>query len=87
MYNFIRLNTVNGKMDLVQWAVNNNQEFIYSLNTESLLSSVDKPIVGRYKLEPTTNTYAFLLIDTINGYTWHVQWSFEANERFVHRIY
>ena len=42
---------------------------------------------GRFKLYPTKNTYTFLLLDVKLGRTWQVQWSFEANERFVIPIF
>ena len=31
----------------------------------------------RFKLYPTQNIYTFLLLDTINGRTWQVQWSLD----------
>ena len=87
MYNFIKLNTVTGEMRLVQWSINDDKEFSYSLNDRILLSYGQDEIIGRYELVPTTNHYTFLLLDTISGMTWHVQWSFEANECFVNRIF
>ena len=30
---------------------------------------------GRYELYPTTNMWTFLMIDQMNGNTYHIQWS------------
>ncbi len=39
--------------------------------------------VNNYLLYPTTNIYTFLLLDTIYGDVWHVQWSQEADNRGI----
>ncbi|MBP1645109.1 MAG: hypothetical protein H6Q16_684 [Bacteroidetes bacterium] len=83
MWNFIKLNTRNGKMKIVQYTIkNDNGRFEYSLN-ETELVSIDKEVNGRFKLQPTQNSYNFILLDQIDGRIWQVQWSFEANNRFV----
>ena len=39
--------------------------------------------VGQFKLYPTKNMFNFLMVDTINGFTWQVQWSTEEEKRMV----
>lgn len=83
MWNFIKLNTRNGKMKIVQYTIkDDNGRFEYSLNETELVSS-DKEVNGRFKLQPTQNSFNYILLDQIDGRIWQVQWSFEANNRFV----
>ncbi len=83
-WNFIKLNTRNGKMKIIQYTINNDnhERFEYSLNEIELVYN-DEEVNGRFKLEPTQNIYNFILLDQIDGRVWQVQWSFKANERFV----
>lgn len=43
----------------------------------------DSPEPGRFLLSPTGNMYNFILLDTINGKSWQVQWSMKAENRFI----
>ena len=86
IYNFIKLNTRNGKMWQIQWATNSEYRFETSLSDISLVSTNEEKN-GRFFLYPTTNSYNFILLDQIDGRTWQVQWSIEAEERMVVRIY
>ena len=79
IYTFLKLDTRNGKIWQVQYAMDEN-EFEVVLN--------DKPLVytekaGQFALYPTTNNWTFLLLDTINGGVWHVQWSQDASNRGI----
>lgn len=79
IYTFLKLDTRNGKIWQVQYAMDEN-EFEVVLN--------DKPLVytekaGQFALYPTTNNWTFLLLDTINGDVWHVQWSQDAYNRGI----
>ena len=42
---------------------------------------------GRFKLYPTGNSYNFIMVDTINGKTYQVQWNIDKDKRFVIRFY
>tara|TARA_R110001606_G_scaffold222443_1_gene370337 strand:- start:542 stop:1045 length:504 start_codon:yes stop_codon:yes gene_type:complete len=42
---------------------------------------------GRFKLYPTGNSYNFIMVDTINGITYQVQWNIDKDKRFVIRFY
>ena len=42
---------------------------------------------GRFKLYATDNIYNFIMVDTINGETYQVQWNIDKNKRIVSRFY
>ena len=86
MYTFIKLNTRNGQMWQVQWGTESKYQFENTLSDISQVSKDDE-MNGRFFLYPTTNIYHFILLDQIDGRVWQVQWSLEANERMVNRIY
>lgn len=82
MWNFIKLDTRTGRMWLVQFSVDDDNRFVYDLNSTSLVRAADK-VNGRFELYPTDNFYNFILLDRISGKTWQVQWSFEPDKVFV----
>lgn len=86
MYNFIKLDTRNGQMWQIQWSIDDNMRSETPLSTISRVT-VEEEKNGRFFLYPTTNIYNFILVDQIDGRTWQVQWSFEAKDRMVLRIY
>lgn len=79
IYTFIKLDTRNGKIWQVQYSMDEN-EFEVVLNDRELVSN-GQP--GQFALYPTTNNWTFLLLDTINGDVWHVQWSQDSNNRGI----
>jgi hypothetical protein len=85
IYNFIKLNTRNGKMWQVQWSLKDNQ-FETTLSDVSQVTK-DQERNGRFFLYPTTNTFNFILLDQLDGRAWQVQWNFDAEKRMVARIY
>lgn len=85
IYTFIKLNTKNGQMWQVQWDTKNNQ-FQTPISLTTLVTKEEEKF-GRFFLYPTTNIYNFILLDQIDGRIWQVQWSTEAKERMVLRIY
>lgn len=86
MYNFIKLNTRNGKMSQVQWGVEDKFRFETTLSDISRVN-LEEEKNGRFILYSTTNTYNLILLDQIDGRTWQVQWSTEEKNRMVIRIY
>jgi len=86
MYNFIKLNTRNGKMSQIQWGTENKYRFETTLSDVSLVNTEEEKN-GRFFLYPTTNNYNFILLDQIDGRTWQVQWSIDKEDRMVIRIY
>jgi hypothetical protein len=86
IYNFIKLNTRNGKMSQVQWGTESKYRFETTLSDVSLVNTEEEKN-GRFFLYPTPNNYNFILLDQIDGRTWQVQWSIEKEDRMVIRIY
>lgn len=83
MYNFIRLDTRTGQMKLVQWNMESDKRFTYSLSDRSLIPENDIKVEGRFELYPTTNIYTLILLDKVSGRTWQVQWHFDKENRMV----
>lgn len=79
IYTFLKLDTRNGKIWQVQYSMDEN-EFEVPLNSHALVTA-GKP--GQFALYPTTNIWTFILLDTVNGNVWHVQWSQEAENRSI----
>ncbi|MDB9787429.1 hypothetical protein OAB60_00805 [Flavobacteriaceae bacterium] len=91
-YNHLMLDTASGAIWQVQWSTESETRFKTVISIETLVPRddyewLDDLPAGRFKLYPTKNTYTFLLLDVKLGRTWQVQWSFEANERFIIPIY
>lgn len=86
MYNFIKLDTRTGQMEMVQWSVDGNK-MTYNLSNEKLVYSIEEEIPGRFTLYATTNIYQFLLLDQIDGRIWQVQWHVDSYNRWIERIY
>jgi hypothetical protein len=85
-YNFIKLDTRTGQMEMVQWSTSGSRG-TYTLSEEKRVYSPEDEIPGRFTLYATTNFYNFVLLDQIDGRTWQVQWSTDPNEMMVVRIY
>lgn len=81
VWNFLKLDTRNGKVSIVQYSVKeDNERFEYTLSDKAQCDNT-KP--GRFILQPTENTYNFIMLDQVSGKTYQVQWSFEEENRFV----
>lgn len=82
LYIFIKLDTRNGMMELIQWGTNMGEQQKATLSDIPRVSKEnEKP--GRFTLYATTNMYNFILLDQVNGKTWQVQWSFEPENRMT----
>lgn len=89
-YNFIKLDTRTGQMEMVQWGLDsqNVSKMTYTLSAEKLVYSVEDEIPGRFTLYATTNFYNFVLLDQIDGRIWQVQWyPNDPDKRWIQRIY
>lgn len=84
IFNFLLLDTKTGKIDIVQWSLGDGKEGSITLNDEDLSLNTG---CGTFELHSTKNTFQFLLLDKVTGRKWHVQWGFEANERWIRQIY
>lgn len=81
MWNFLKLDTRNGKISIVQFSVEDNEkQFEYELSNKALCEN-NAP--GRFMLQPTENIYNFIMLDQMSGQTYQVQWSFDEEKRFV----
>lgn len=90
MWTFLELETFSGRIWQVQYSVKGpDYRFKTVLNDSSLLPLFDTEgeFAGRFELYKTQNMYNFILLDTSTGGTWQVQWSTEAKDRAVLRIW
>ena len=84
-YNILQLDTQTGKVWQVQWALDVNEEFAVVINDKDLSAGTIMPI-GTYELYPTENIYQFILLNTISGQSWHLQWGFDPGKRWIRPI-
>ena len=84
IYNLLQLDTATGKIDIVQWSLDDDKEGSITLNSENLSLGTG---CGTFELYPTKNMYQFILLDKVYGRKWHVQWGFESSKRWIKRIY
>lgn len=84
----IKLDTATGGVWMVQIALGDSDGMEVPINDRSLANEeVFGLNAGRFELYPTKNIYNFILLDTQIGYTYQVQWSTEADKRFISRLY
>ena len=82
VWTFIKLDTRNGKMTQVHYALDSESyRGEVELNTKSLIKGEGKP--GRFTLYPTQNMFNFILLDKVSGSTYQVQWSMKEDTRMV----
>lgn len=88
IYNFIKLDTVTGRIWKIQWNLEDDKRFSRYISSKILidLEDDDQWINGRFEVYPTQNTYNFLLLDKITGKAWQFQWGFDANENWITEI-
>lgn len=84
MYTFLEQDTQTGRIQQVQWALSEKNEFSIVINNDDLN---EERSTGNYELYPTQNIYQFLLLDKTNGRKWHVQWGLGSSKRWIRRIY
>lgn len=84
IYNLLKLDTATGIIEQVQWSLEDSEEMTITINSYNL-SYGGK--IGTFELYPTKNMYQFILLDTTDGRTWHVQWGTKSTERWIKRIY
>lgn len=81
MWNFLKLDTRNGKISIVQYSIeDNDKQFEYSLSD---VAQCNNTTPGRFILQPTENIYNFIMLDQVTGQTYQVQWNFDEDKRFV----
>jgi hypothetical protein len=85
IWTFIKLDTRDGRMWQVQYAVQSNNRGSVILNEQPLIDAKNRN-PGRFTLYPTSNLFNFILLDQVDGRTWQVQWSVEDSLRAVMQI-
>ena len=86
MYNLLKLDTATGKIEQIQWSLEDGEEEIKTINDKDLTNGTAS-FSGVFELYPTNNIYQFILLDRITGNSWHVQWGLESSKRWIRRIY
>lgn len=84
MYNLLKLDTQTGRIEQVQWSLDDNKEFTSTINSQDLSWETG---MNSFELYPTQNMYQFVLLDKATGRTWHVQWGLEPKKRWIKRIF
>ena len=78
IWTFLELDTATGLMWQIQYDVEGDKRFKSVLSDFEIADgNIIKPIIGRFKLYPTQNTYNFILLDVVNGTVVQVQWGFD----------
>ena len=85
IYILLKLDTATGIIKIVQWSLDKSKEFEATLNSEDLSYGFFRE-KGRFELYPTKNMFQFILIDTMIGSTWHVQWGTKPSEMWIRQI-
>lgn len=86
IYNFLQLDTKTGKIEQVQWSLEDNNEGSVTINDTDLTWGLGNGS-NVFELYPTKNMYQFILLEKTTGRKWHVQWGFESSKRWIKRIY
>ena len=88
MWTYLKLDTQTGRVTMLQFSTNSRTEegeIYVGIPMETYVGNEAKN--GRYELYPTTNIWTFLMIDQMNGNTYHLQWSNQdANDNQLYRI-
>ena len=85
IYILIKLDTATGIIKLVQWSLDSDKEFETYVNSEDLSGGLLSE-KGRFELYPTKNMFQLILLDTLIGSTWHVQWGTQKGEYWIRKI-
>lgn len=88
IHKLLKLDTATGRVWMVQYSLGDDTEpMTIAIDNTSLLWDSEEIVAGRYELYPTKNMFNFILLDTILGYTYQVQWNTSPEKRFRMRIY
>lgn len=84
IYTFLQLDTATGKIDQLQWSLDEDNEGSVTINDDDLSFGTG---CGTFELYPTKNMYQFILLDKVYGRKWHVQWGMDRTKRWIRRMY
>lgn len=79
----LQLDTRDGQIWQVHIAIDDGERCRIPINSIPL---TDSPEPGRFLLSSTANMYNFILLDTVDGRTWQIQWSWDENRGIVGKI-
>lgn len=82
MWIFIKLNTADGRLWLVQYSTEAGNQLEIPLSRIERADETKKKD-GRFTLYSTQNMYNFILLDQIDGRVWQVQWSTDGENNLV----
>lgn len=82
MWTFLKLDTSNGRIWQVQWALDDENRLEVDLSLRNLALEGGE-VKGRFELYPTTNTYNFVLLDKQLGKVYQVQWAISKENRGI----
>ncbi len=80
IYNSLKLDTASGRITALQIGINNDKSRFEYTVCDAIEDDPKWRIIGRYELYPTGNNFNFILIDTILGRAYQVQWSTKNEE-------
>ena len=86
IYNSLKLDTASGKITALQIGINNDKSRFEYLVCEEVEPNSSLQFIGRYELYSTSNNYNFILLDTILGWAYQVQWSTNNDQCGIWRI-
>ncbi len=86
IYTFLELDTKTGRVWQLQWAMESDNEGGLPIIDFDLVSEDDSYGSNVFELYPTKNMYQFILVNKVNGQTWHLQWGMENSKRWVKKI-
>ena len=86
-FTYLRLNTTNGFIDIVQYSTADDNRMIYPLSVYPVVMDFfNIGTLDRFTIYPTQNVYNFLLLDQVYGNTYQVQWSQDSTMRGIEEI-
>ncbi len=82
---YLKLDTMTGKIWHVQFSIQGDDyRFEDPLSLEDIAANYGlEKKVGRYTLYPTRNSFNFIMLDQIDGYSFQVQWSLDGANDFI----
>ena len=86
-WTFLKLDTMTGKIWIVQYANNSALRYQRVLDDNNRVREGAEHICGRFTLYQAKRDWNFILLDTIDGRCWHVQWAMNDEMCNVSRIF
>ena len=77
IYNSLKLDTATGKVTALQINIGDTIAMEYCVADEVV---PNETLIGRFELYPTQNHYNFILLDTVYGFAYQVQWSTDMSK-------